>query len=270
MDDFLTTILYVLLGLLQGLTEPLPISSSGHMVLFQRLTGMEDYGLFFENLLHIASLIAIVVILRKRIVELARGTFRYIFLRDRAYATAFHDVLKILLAAVPIGIVGFTLGPYIDGFTPLWSVGAGLFVTAAFLLLVQRASTVNTKEHVGLLDAVVIGLAQVAALLPGISRSGSTFVGGLSRKLDFKKTIEFSFLLYIPVTLGVTIYEMWFAERVIDVAIPTIVLSFVASAFMTYFAFRFFVGMVAKGRLKVFAYYCFAAGAFALIAHFVI
>ncbi len=260
----LEAIRYLLLGILQGLTEPLPISSSGHLVLLQTFLNMPTVDYFLEIVLHFASLLAILVLFRDKITQLIIGTFRYFLKGDKSRVDDVRYVGLVLLGTVPAGIVGFFFQSFFEGFLTLLAVGISLIVTGGFLMLVQRASVDNTRTRIGLADALIIGSVQIIALLPGISRSGSTYVGGLFRRLKFEAVVEFSFMLYIPISIGTMILEARDITSFSAHPFLPLALSFLASGVVTYLAFKWFVNAVRQGNLKYFAYYCFVVGAIAL------
>lgn len=251
---------YIILGIVQGITEPLPISSSGHMIITRYFIDIPSSDYFLEIVLNFASLIAIVIIYHKRIWELIAGNFKFVFKRNKIYRGQFDYLLLIIIGVIPAGIAGFVLKTFIeDTFLTLISVGISLLVTGSFLLIVQRQSVENTKETLSIKDAVFIGVFQVFALLPGISRSGSTFIGGLFRKLSFEKVLEFSFMLYIPISVATMVLEIPNIGRIDHPTLP-LISAFIMSIVFTYLAFKLFVHVVKQGNLKYFAYYCFVVG----------
>ena len=263
---------YVLIGIIQGITEPLPISSSGHIMIAREFMNMPAVDYFLEIFLHVASLIAILILFRKRILELIVGNINYIFKRNKDYVKDFHYALMILIGIIPAGIVGVLFKETIETrilVYGLLAIGISLLVTGSFLLLVQSESTENTRKNITPLDALTVGLFQVVALLPGISRSGSTFVGGLFRKLEFKALVEYSFMLFIPVTAGSLLLEIIAFDGTVDHPVSGLMISFVLSGVLTFFALRWFVNMVKKGNLKYFAYYCFVVGTLSIIIYFI-
>ena len=270
METFLEWFMYLFLGFFQGVTEPLPISSSGHLMMLRALFNIPAIDFFFEVVLHFASFLAIVYLLKDTLIKLVVGSFRYVFKKDAEAKWAFEYVLKVALAAIPAGFVGFFFKGFIESNVltlGLLPIGLALWVTAFFLFLVQRQSVENQERHIGYLDALVIGLVQVVALLPGISRSGSTLVGGFLRKIELKALIEFSFILYLPIAFFSMILELRSVESLSHPLGP-LMGAFVLSGLFTYWALKWFIGLVQKGYLKYFGFYCIGAGLFALILHF--
>ena len=260
---------YIVLGIIQGLTEPLPISSSGHLMIARNFMSMPAIDYFLEVWLHFASLLAILWLLRKRIKTLIIGLYQYIVKRNTEYKHEFVYALCILIGVVPAGIIGLFFKTWIEVYiigAGLIAIGISLYVTALMLFVVEKQSITNDKTVITWKDALFIGLFQVFALLPGISRSGSTLVGGLLKKLDFKTLIEFSFMLYIPISVASMGLEL-LQITTLNHPINGLIVSFILSAFLTYFALRTFIQLVEKGYLKYFAWYCLLAGTIAIITH---
>jgi undecaprenyl-diphosphatase len=255
---------YLFLGFIQGFTEPLPISSSGHLVLFQEILSLSIKDLNFEIIVNLGSLFAIVFLFRKDLIRLIKHDVLFLRTRRDEYKKDFYYSVLLVLAVIPAGLVGLFLKDWIeDTFKNIVSVSLSLIVTAIALYFVQRESVENTQEDITLKDALTIGLFQVFSLLPGISRSGSTMVGGLTRKIKFEEVMRFSFLLYIPISLA----TMVLAVRDIDTStiyIAGYVGAFIVSLITTYFAVIWFFKLVRKGNLKYFSYYCMIVGVLTL------
>lgn len=258
---------FLILGLVQGLTEPLPISSSGHMVIAQYFLDIPTLDYFLEIWLHFASLLAILIIFRDRVMRLVKGNFQYLIKRNKSYRSDFDYAILVVIGVIPAALIGFLFTSFFENFLNLLAVGISLLVTGSFLLSVQRQSVENTKTELSTIDALAIGLFQVFALLPGISRSGSTFVGGLFRKLKFESVIEFSFMLYIPISAGMMVYELFKVESFSNYTPVSLSVSFIASLVATYFAFKWFVHLVKQGNLKYFGFYCYFAGIVSILLY---
>ena len=261
---------YLFLGLIQGFTEPLPISSSGHLVLFQEILGLQIKDLNFEIVVNLGSLLAIVFLFRKDIARLIKHDILYLKTREKTYKQDMMYSLLLVLAVVPAGFVGLLLKDWIEEhFKNVLSVGISLLVTAFALYFVQNESTDNTKKEITTRDALTIGFFQVFSLLPGISRSGSTMVGGLLRKVKFEEVMRFSFLLYIPISLATTVL----AVRDINTSsifIEGYLGAFIVSIIITYFSVLWFFKLVRKGNLRYFAIYCSVTGLLALVYVFIV
>jgi undecaprenyl-diphosphatase len=177
----------------------------------------------------------------------------------------------LVIAVIPAGLVGFIFKDSFDTISDnLWVVGISLLITALALSLVGKAAVENTNEELTFIDALVIGLFQVFALIPGISRSGSTMVGGLSRKIKFEDTMRFSFLLYIPISIAASLLSILDLSGSEDTFIAGYVGAFLVSIITTYFAVKWFFKMVRKGNLKYFSFYCFTVGTIVIISKIII
>lgn len=272
---------YILLGIVQGITEVLPISSSGHVAIAQTLFSLDtDQGMLFLILVNIGSLVAIVIHFRKTLGRLVAGLFKYLFrpAERKHYETEFHYCMKIALASVPLGLVGLVLKSRIESVYaefPMIIVGLGLLATATALYLVRNASYRNGRQEVSYRDAAYIGLAQMFAVLPGLSRSGSTTSSALGRKLSMETALVFSFMIYIPASLGSSLY--YGLEIAADPATlgfdPTDVrqylyyaVALVASLVATRFSLKFVFRLFRAGKLVYFSVYTFVLGMIAFIA----
>jgi len=271
MENILLLIKYIFLGMIQGFTEPLPISSSGHLVIFQKLFDLSIEGLNFEIIVNTGSLIAIIIIFYKDIVSLVKNTFLYVFKRQDEFKKDFLYVVMLLVAVIPAGLVGFIFKDSFDNISDnLWIVGASLLITAFALSIVGKAAVSNTNEEITFIDALIIGIFQVFALIPGISRSGSTMVGGLSRKIKFEDTMKFSFLLYIPISLAASLLSILDLSGSEDIFILGYIGAFLSSIITTYIAVKWFFKMVRKGNLKYFSIYCFTVGTLVIVTKLVL
>lgn len=259
--NLLRLLKYIFLGIVQGFTEPLPISSSGHLVIFQELFNL-DLGndLNFEIIVNAGSLIAIVFLFRKDIWSLLQNSYLFLFKKETSHKKDFQYILLLILAVIPAGVIGLLLKDFIETtFKTLFTVGISLLITSIALYLVSKQAVGNTKTEITIKDAIVIGLFQVISLIPGISRSGSTMVGGLTRKVRFEDTMRFSFLLYIPVSLA-TLFLGILDLNTSDIFITGYIAAFIVSIIATYFAVKWFFKMVRKGNLKYFSLYCLLVG----------
>lgn len=269
--DIILLLKYILLGIIQGFTEPLPISSSGHLVIFQELLNIGIDDLNFEILVNTGSLIAIIIIFYKDIILLIKNTFLYIFKKQSQYKKDFLYVAMLFVAVIPAGLIGFIFKDQFDDISKnLWIVGVSLIITAIALNAVGKAAVNNTNEEITFIDALTIGIFQVFALIPGISRSGSTMVGGLFRKVKFEDTMKFSFLLYIPISLAASFLSIMDLSSSDDTFLLGYIVAFIISIITTYFALKWFFKMVRKGNLKYFSIYCFTVGTLVLISKIII
>ena len=252
------TLQAILLGIVQGITEFLPVSSSGHLQIAKELLGVNlEENLTFDVALHAATVLSTIVILWSEIRRLLAGLFSRHFNEEQAY------ILKIVVSMIPIGIVGFLLKDQIDALlnSPyiLVVVGAMLLLTAALLAFAYWAKP-RQKETISYRDAFIIGLAQACAAMPGLSRSGSTIATGLL--LGNKKTAvaQFSFLMVLAPILGETLLEAVKGELTASVAAGPLIAGFIASFVTGCLACKFMLEIVKRGRLIWFAAYCALAG----------
>ena len=261
------TIQAIILGIVQGLTEFLPVSSSGHLQIAKELLGVElEENLTFDVVLHAATVLSTIVVLRSEVWRLLGGLFSRRFNEEQAY------VLKLVVSMIPIGIVGLLLKDQLNALLEapciLAVVGAMLLLTAALLAFAYYAKP-RQKETISYRDAFVIGLAQACAAMPGLSRSGSTIATGLL--LGNKKTAvaQFSFLMVLAPILGETLLEAASGELPAGVAAGPLVAGFAASFLTGCLACRFMLEIVKRGRLIWFAAYCAAAGIVSIASYLI-
>ena len=249
----------IVLGIVQGLTEFLPVSSSGHLVLLQNIFGMSEPQLFFDTMLHLGTLIAVVVVMWKEIIDLFRRPF--------------NKMLYLIIATIPAVIFGFLFSDFVeDSFSGVY-LGYGFLVTAVILTVSEQLSKRQArKSDVGLLSSSVMGIMQVLAMFPGVSRSGSTIAGGLATGIDRKKAASFSFLMSIPIILGSVVLQGYKLAKAGNVAIewmPTII-GTICAAVSGYFAVRFMLALIKRKRLYGFAIYVAVLGIFVLLDRYVL
>lgn len=250
------TLQAILLGIVQGITEFLPVSSSGHLQIAKELLGVEiDNNITFDVTLHAATMLSTVVVMWPEILRLVRGLFSRRFNDEQAY------VVKILLSMIPAGAVGLLFADRIEElFASLWFVGLMLLATAALLAFAYYARP-RQRETISYRDAFVIGLAQAAATLPGLSRSGSTIATGLLLGNSKQSVAHFSFLMVIPVIAGKMLLDILSGEMAaMTVPAPALIGGFAAAFIVGALACRFMIEIVKRGKLIWFALYCAAAG----------
>ena len=262
----------ILMGLLQGLTEYLPVSSSGHLAIAAELFGVNgEDNLAFTIAVHVATVLATFVILWKEIVWIFKGLFRW----DGKLNAEQRYALAILVSMIPVGIVGVFFKDYVEEIfgAGLLVVGCCLLVTAALLIFSYYAHP-RHKEEVSLKDAFVIGLAQAVAVLPGISRSGSTIATGLLLGNKKEKLAQFSFLMVIPPILGEALLDIMKAMKgsaeAVTAGIGTVPLiaGFLAAFISGCLACKWMIGIVRKGKLIYFGIYCAIVGSLVILYSF--
>lgn len=259
---------YLILGIVQGVTEPIPVSSSGHLIVAQRLLGVDQAGLTFEILTNTASLIAIMFIYRHDIGRLIVNTWKYLRTRDAKYESDFMFAMYVVIGTIPAVIVGLLFKDWIEAtFSSVTTVAVALLFTGVALWLIRNMRGRKLDGDLKFRDALIVGLAQAVALIPGVSRSGSTVIASIATGMKQDTALRFSFMLYIPVSLGAIVMglpDIISTSEAPGMLLPY-VLAFVATLIVTYFAMKWFMGIMAKGNLKYFAYYCFVAAILMLI-----
>ncbi len=250
----------LVLGIVQGLTEYLPVSSSGHLAIGSALFGIEgEENLAFTIVVHVATVFSTLVILWKEIEWIFRGLFKFEMNSETRYA------INILISMIPIGIVGVFFKDTVEAIfgSGLLIVGCMLLVTAALLAFSYYANP-RQKENISMKDAFIIGLSQACAVLPGLSRSGTTIATGLLLGNNKAKLAQFSFLMVIPPILGEALLDILKLVKGEDIAgdIPTLslVVGFVAAFLSGCLACKWMINIVKKGKLIYFAIYCAIAG----------
>ena len=265
------------LGLVQGVAEFLPISSSGHLSLFQNFLGLqmaEDGNLFFDVLLHFGTLISVFIIYWRDIVDMIREFFLGIGdlfrpgKRDTNPPPARRLVMLVILGTLPL----FLILPIKDWVEQLYSntffIGFALLVTGTLLYISDRLSQGGkTERNATIPDALLVGIGQAIATVPGLSRSGTTIAVGLLRGFDRRYAVRFSFLLSLPAILGANILSLKDAvEAGINWSmLPAYLLGMVVAAVVGYFSIRLVNLLADQGKFGNFAFYCWAVGALALI-----
>ena len=256
----------LILGVVQGLTEYLPVSSSGHLTIISSFFGIDGAdNLQFTVAVHVATVLSTLVILWKEIDWILKGLFKFEMNEETKYA------LNILVSMIPVGIVGLFFKDRVEEAfgSGLLIVGVMLIVTAVLLTFSYLAKP-RVKEHLSLWDAFVIGVAQACAVLPGLSRSGSTIATGLMLGNKKEKLAQFSFLMVIPPIIGEALLDILKAangEDVIADSIGTFPLAvgFMAAFLSGCFACKLMINIVKKGKLIYFGYYCAVVGVAVLV-----
>jgi len=258
----------LILGIIQGLTEYLPVSSSGHLAIGQALFGLADgeSNLTFTVVLHVATMLSTVVILWSEIVWIFRDLFKWKWNEGTRY------VVNILISMIPVAIVGFFFKDKIEAVfgSGLLIVGIMLLVTASLLAFSYFAKP-RQKEHISPLHAFIIGIAQACAVMPGLSRSGSTIATGLLLGNKKEKLAQFSFLMVIPPVLGEALldvkdmFEVGVSEAMGGISPLALIVGFLAAFITGCFACKWMVNLVKKGKLIWFAVYCVIVGIIAIV-----
>jgi undecaprenyl-diphosphatase len=261
----------ILLGIIQGLTEFLPVSSSGHLVLAAEFLNYHDEGVAFEVFVHLGTLFSVLVVFRKKIINMIIAPYQVWIKQSEnpEYREAANWVIYIIVGTIPAALIGLIFKDQIEAiFSSVLLVILMLFVTGTLMISARYIKSMDIKLNIN--RSFLIGIAQAFAILPGISRSGSTIVTGMFLGVDRSKAAEFSFLLSIPAILGATVIKTKdliessiTAEEMILLLLGTI------TAFISgYFAIIWLLDIVKKGKLEWFGFYCYAVVVFTTIWYF--
>lgn len=263
---------YLLLGILQGITEPIPVSSSGHLLILQTIIEKFHQGLdinfeVLATITNFGSLIAIIIIFWKDIVSLVESFFKYIFKKDRSKKVSndFSYCLKIIIATIPAGVMGLVvtkLGLLAKLEENVKFIGLMLLLTALFLFLIRNFKGKKDRDKITFMDSVVVGLCQMISIIPGISRSGATIVGGMFRNIKRESAFDFSFILYIPISIATSILGV---KDLFDMTISTgdmilYIITALMALIFTYIFTKWFSKIVKEGKLIYFSIYCVILG----------
>lgn len=275
----LELIKYIILGILQGITEPIPVSSSGHLLILQTILekftkGIDiDFGIL-ATITNFGSLVAIVIIYWQDIVSLVKSFFTFLCNKDerkkKDISNNYKYCLKIILATIPAGIVGLiaTKLGLLDALEEnVKFVGLMLLVTSLFLFLIKDFKGNKEKDEITFVDALVVGLCQMLAIVPGISRSGSTIIGGMFRKLKRNVAFNFSFILYIPISIATSILGV---KDLLELSISSgafilYIIAAILAGIFTYVSTKWFAKIVKEGKLVYFSIYCLILGLLVVI-----
>lgn len=275
----LELIKYIVLGILQGITEPIPVSSSGHLLIFQTILEKVSKGIDIDfgtlaTITNFGSLIAIVIIYWKDIVSLVKSFFTFLFNKEerkkKDITNNYKYCLKIILATIPAGLVGLIatkLGLLVALEENVKFVGLMLLVTSLFLFLIKDFKGNKEKDEITFLDALVVGLCQMIAIIPGISRSGSTIIGGMFRNLKRNAAFNFSFILYIPISIATSLLGI---KDLLELSISSsefilYIIAAVLAGIFTYIFTKWFAKIVKEGKLAYFSIYCLILGLIVII-----
>lgn len=264
----------IILGIIQGFTEFLPVSSSGHLVLAQSLLGMNSPGVVVEVVLHLGTLVSILIVYWQDVIGIFRGLFSLITNPSakrripKELATYRRMVMLLILGTIPTGIFGILLEPLFSSlFDSLLVVGVALLVTGVVLFFTSRIRPGKRDfRKMGALDALVVGLAQGLAITPGLSRSGMTISSALSRGLNRETATRFSFLLSIPAIGGATVLQFRdiLGETTQMGNAGMLFVGFLAAAIAGVLAIKLLVSVLKQGKLQYFAYYVWIIGLLAI------
>lgn len=236
----------ILLGIIQGFTEALPISSSGHLYIISKLLGKNISNFNIEIMANAGSLIAVIIYYRHRLKNIVS---------DKDY------MLKIVIGTIPAIILGFLFKDILENIISTKLIGIAFIITSLFLYLVKDKN--GKRKEVSVKDSLIIGLYQAVALIPGISRSGSTIIGALNQDLDRETAFDYSFMLYIPVSIGSLVLGL----KDVSSDINGYLVIIIVSAIFTYISIILFSKAIKNGKLLIFSIYTLVLG---LITFFII
>ncbi len=265
----------VIIGIVQGLTEFLPVSSSGHIAIFKEVFGLEENGVAFDVLLHFGTLIAVCIFYYKDIlalimeaIELIKDIFKKnkIINKERPYRVL---LLMLIVTTIPTAIAGLLLEDLFESvFTSLILIGVALLVTSVLMYIISNIK-VGTKQakDITFKDALVVGLCQSCAITPGLSRSGATIFGGRISGFDTQLAVKYSFLCSLPTILGAIVLKIGdlFSQELSGTQITGYALAFVAAGIVGYLSLNMLNMMSKKKNMKPFSIYCLVAGVFCIV-----
>ncbi len=260
---------FTFLGLFQGFTEPIPISSSGQLQLAQYFLGIEIEGnnFTFELMVNSASLIAVLLVFREDIMRLITRGLGYIKTRKPEDKTEFNFILYLIIGTIPAGVIGVLFDDDISRLSGPQTVAISLMITGIALFLIRNLRGKRGESGMSIKDALIIGGAQAIALIPGISRSGATIVAAMAQGIHQETALRYSFLLFVPVSLGgmvLSFSDFLQDDNLADLWLPYL-LAFIASLIASYFSLKWFMNIMAKGNLIYFAIYCLTVGPIVLL-----
>ena len=261
---------YIFLGILQGITEPLPISSSGHIYIFKTMFNTAMFNdLTLEIFLNFASFIAIFIIFKSEVYNLIKGFINYIKTKGEENKEEYKYSWMVVIGTIPVGLLGILVKDYLENILSknVFLVGIGFLITAIALIIVMNAKGKKKDTDITWKEAVIIGIFQAISLAPGISRSGMTLVGSLLCGLDKKTSIKYTFMLYFPVSiasmlLGITNIG---SSGLSLITILYYFLGMISAGVLTYISYNWLNRIVEKGKLWKFSLYLFVIAIFTLM-----
>jgi undecaprenyl-diphosphatase len=269
----------IILGIIQGLTEFFPVSSSGHLVIVPYLLKWDYIPLYYTITVHFATLVAIVTIFHREIFKIIKALILAVFLKSKRNDSSFKLGIFIIVASIPGALAGFFLKKYVESFfsRPL-AVAIFLLVTAAVLAAGEirgrkiEAGAKEQKINFNLFISMIVGIGQALAIFPGISRSGATISFARFFGIKRSESVRFSFLLSIPIILGSFVFELFESHNIFFssdfTVISNLAVGFVFSYVSGLFAIKFLMRLVKRRSLNVFSLYCTAAAAVIFIFYF--
>ena len=260
---------YILLGIIQGITEPLPVSSSGHIFLFKNLFNTEIFNTFnFEIISNFGSFLAILFIFKNDIIKLIKDFFGFIFSKKNKENTkiGFMYVIKMIISTIPVGITGILLNDYLQtNYNSIKMLAVSFLFTALMIYIVRNIKGTKEGKDITFKDAIIIGLFQAITIIPGISRSGTVLVACLICKLKREDALKYTFMLYFPVSAGTMLLEIPELLSTPTSLLLPYLCGMIAALVITYFSYIWLSNLVKKGKLWKFSIYCLCLALFILI-----
>ena len=255
----MTIIDAVILGILQGLTEFLPVSSSGHLAIGKYTLGMSEPDLLFDIMVHVATLLVVLIFFRKRVILIIKAFFGIFFKRyQKEYFENKRFLWGIILASIPTAIIGLLFQKYIIGyFSNILFVGYALIVTSLLLIISDKF---NGRDKIDMQRSLLIGIAQGLAVTPGISRSGTTIAVSTMLGIERQEAAEFSFLLSVPAILGALILQIKDLTVINEQLLIPYSAGMIAAFISGFLVIGVMMAFIRKAQLKIFAIYCLVIG----------
>lgn len=268
--NFIDLLKYIFLGFVQGFTETIPVSSSGHLMIVKNLMNLDVDFDTLAIITNFGSLIAIIILFRKDIFELIKSFFRYLKTKNNEYKDGYRYCWLIVLGCIPAGLMGLVVSK-LNLFSKIEDnikiVGVSLLITAILLFIIRNFKGIKKDKDITPKNALVVGLFQVIGLFPGISRSGSTIVGGLTQGMKRDTAFKYSFMLYIPMSLAAMALEI---SDLLDSSITTVtwvyyIAAMLVAAIVTFLVTKWFRNVVNNGKLIYFVVYCAVVGSLVIL-----
>lgn len=260
MEKLIELLKYLVLSIVQGIGEVLPISSSGHLLLIRNILTVDEAGLKIELILHLASLLALFVYYRKTISSLIYGGFKYFSSKDKFYYKSYKFLTGMIVSLVPTCIAGYFLDDYLDNFIKYpFLIGIFLIFNALNLYSIKSKKNCYEIEELSFFSFLKIGLGQCLGLIPGFSRSGSALAMCYRENLNKDDSEKFTFLMLFPLVIGsiiLNIDDFYFSKDEMILLIISFIITFV----ITLFSIRLLNKVIKSNKLHYFSYYCLIIG----------
>lgn len=258
---------YIFLSIIQGITEPLPISSSGHIVIIKKIFKFNlPLDLNFEIIVNFGSFLAIIFLYRKKIGNLIKNSYNYLLHKTKDNKS-FNYIILIIISTIPAGIFGLIFKNKIEFLSNnIILIALALLITGLCLFFIKDSK--GKKENINKKDALIIGIYQIFALFPGISRSGSTIFGALNQNIKKEEAVDYSFMLYLPISFSsfiLSIKDLSITNLNSNIYIFLICL--IISMIITYFSSKWFINIIKKEKLIYFSLYCIIISIIILIIY---